>query len=237
MPNGEDISETPEQAGAKGKNKIIPEIITHINKLEEKINMLKEGIQEAKDLQTVNKLDIINLKNEIEQIKLSMTTLSPESIENIRALEKLSEKIGKAENIKNDIDKLKSDVNKLKPVKLEDVYTNINLLQQRMNEFEKRTPAESIPNDFSTRLKTLEKRMDSAKPSIPNDFSTRLKTLEKRMDSAKPSIPNDFSTRLKTLEKRMESMKQAAPRINVCKKCGAVLNPRAKFCGKCGAKM
>jgi len=197
MPDGEDTSETPEQTGTKGKNKIIPEIITHINRLEEKINTFKESIQEAKDLQTVNKLDIINMKNEIEQIKLSMPTLSPESVERVKATEKLSERVKKTEEIEADIDKLKSDVNKLKPVKLKDVFAALDTLQQRMNEFEKRTPKKAA--------------------GLP--------------------VPKNFDSRLKNLEKKVKSMKQAAPRVKVCKKCRAILNPKAKFCGKCGARV
>lgn len=193
MPNGEDTSETPE-TGTRGKDKIIPEIITHINKVEEKINMLKESIKEAKDLQTVNKLDIINLKNEIEQIKLSIPTISPETAERIRAMDKLSERAGKAENIEADVDKLKSDMKKLEPAK---VSAALNMLQQKMDELEKGTPKKA------------------ARVPIPKEFSLRLEKLEKRMESLRKAAP-----RVNACKKCGAAL---SPKAKFCGKCGAKL--------------
>jgi chromosome segregation ATPase len=198
MPDGEDTSETPEQTGTKGKNKIIPEIITHMNKLEEKINTFKESIQEAKDLQTVNKLDIINMKNEIEQIKLSMPTLSTESVERVKVTEKLSERVGKTEKIEADIDKLKSYMKKLEPVKLKEVFAALDTLQQKMNELEKGTPKKA------------------ARVSIPKEIrslSQHLENLEKKVKSMKQAAP-----RANTCKKCGAALN---PKAKFCGKCGA----------------
>lgn len=178
MPNDEDTSETPGQIETKEKKKIISEMIAHINRVEEKINTLKEGMRDIKDLQTVNKLDIINLKNEIEQIKLSIPTLSPENIERVKAMEKLAEKAEKAEEIKDDVDKLKSDMKKL------------DMIQKKLAEIEKIHANRRVTKDVKT------------KPRHMLHIPDRLKRTK----------------------------------IKKCKKCGAVLIPKAKFCGRCGAK-
>lgn len=55
----------------ESKSPIISELITHINQLESTISSLKETINDINDLQLVNKLDIINIRNEIEKLRMS----------------------------------------------------------------------------------------------------------------------------------------------------------------------
>ena len=72
------MDERPEREG--NPPHIVSELITHLNELESKVVALEETISEMNDLQVVNKLDIINLKNELERIRLSVPMLSGEQI-------------------------------------------------------------------------------------------------------------------------------------------------------------
>lgn len=54
--------------------------------LETKLTILQESISEATDLETVNKLDIINLKNEIEKIKMALPLNDEAQINEIRQM-------------------------------------------------------------------------------------------------------------------------------------------------------
>ena len=50
--------------------KVIAELITHVNKLESRIKDVQTSLSDMNDLQLLNKLDIINLKNEIDKLKM-----------------------------------------------------------------------------------------------------------------------------------------------------------------------
>ena len=69
-----------------GGEKIIQELITHLNQLESRISSLDETISEASDLQLINKLDIINLKNELDKIHLVFPSITQEQIDRIQAV-------------------------------------------------------------------------------------------------------------------------------------------------------
>ena len=62
--------------------KVKREIIKHLNELEGKMRDIQGSVSDVNDLQIINKLDIINLKNEIDKIKLLMEqTLPIEKVE------------------------------------------------------------------------------------------------------------------------------------------------------------
>lgn len=111
------------------KNTIISEIITHVNQLESRINSLEESISEANDLQIVNKLDIINLKNELEKVKLAFPAVSPENIERFQQLSK-------------SLDKSSFQSVKELEKKVDDVQKTANDLAQRLT-FIESYPAET----------------------------------------------------------------------------------------------
>lgn len=50
--------------------KVIQELIKHVNELDGKVKDLDSSISDFSDLEIMNKLDIINLKNEIDKLKL-----------------------------------------------------------------------------------------------------------------------------------------------------------------------
>jgi ribosomal protein L40E len=64
--------------------KVKREIIKHLNELDGKMRDIQTSVSDVNDLQIINKLDIINLKNEIDKIKLLMEqTLPLEKVEEI----------------------------------------------------------------------------------------------------------------------------------------------------------
>jgi ribosomal protein L40E len=80
--------------------KLLSNIIDYLNKIEERIKTLEINLSEMKDLELVNKLDIINLKNEIEQIKLIKgISTSGHSVEEIMSYMK---------NLENRLQKIES---------------------------------------------------------------------------------------------------------------------------------
>ncbi len=119
-----------------GKDRIIQELITHINSLEQKINTLKEELGEENDLQTVNRLDIINLKNEIDKIKISLPVFSPDVIDKIKNMEKLMERQDSTSNIQriiDDIEQLKKMARNLNPDVMDEMHGEISALYEIVN--------------------------------------------------------------------------------------------------------
>ena len=51
--------------------KLLSELVTHLNALEQRMAELADGVEELKDLELVNKLDIINLSAHAERERLS----------------------------------------------------------------------------------------------------------------------------------------------------------------------
>ncbi|MBU0530448.1 MAG: hypothetical protein KKC05_02140 [Nanoarchaeota archaeon] len=77
---------------------------------EEMLKVLKDQIEEIKDTQTVNKLDIINLNNDIHNIKLTSSKITPETEQSIRDISSITQKLDKFKKI----DKIVEDIDNLK---------------------------------------------------------------------------------------------------------------------------
>jgi chromosome segregation ATPase len=118
---------------------IIKEIITHLNSLEEKIKTLNDNVDETEDLVTVNKLDIVNLKNSLERIKISMPEVSPDTLSKLRNVEKITENMKKMESldrIEKDIEVLKSQKGATKEKGLNDVVAGLEFMNQKIEKLE-----------------------------------------------------------------------------------------------------
>ena len=84
--------------------------------IEERMKSIRDELEEIKDLQLVSKLDIINLKNEIDQLKFTVLSLPPDADKKINELVDLSNKIENIKNLKailDDINNLKSRIQKM----------------------------------------------------------------------------------------------------------------------------
>ncbi len=77
---------------------------------DELLKVFKNKISELEDLELVNKLDIINIKNELDKISLTNVS-SPEVEERVSELKRLAEKVGdmkKYDRLLGDIDRIKA---------------------------------------------------------------------------------------------------------------------------------
>lgn len=83
------------------------------NTIKEKIKMIQGTASELNDLQLINKLDIINLKNEIEKLKLSSQPLSPDMQNDIYNMSKILKDMKKTQKTE-DIKKLVKKAGKIK---------------------------------------------------------------------------------------------------------------------------
>ena len=83
------------------EKKLLSNIIDYLNKIEDRINVIEANVSQIKDLELVNKLDIINLKNEIEQVKLIKGVKSDFSFDEI--IIRLSELENKVQKIEGSI--------------------------------------------------------------------------------------------------------------------------------------
>ena len=83
------------------QDSVISEIIAHVNTLEQKLTNMESKYADIKDVQLVNKLDIINLKNEIEKIRSANPNLNEETQEVLRDVHELSEEIKNIKDFKN----------------------------------------------------------------------------------------------------------------------------------------
>lgn len=105
--------------------------------LEEKLTTLADQLEELKDLELVNKLDIVNLKNEIEQLKYTVLSISPETDKRIRELVELSkniETLQQIKSLKDDVNGMKYQLQKLQPEMLQDVLNKIRSAPSRPQE-------------------------------------------------------------------------------------------------------
>jgi chromosome segregation ATPase len=91
--------------GEEGK-KIITELITHLNSVEEKLKAIKEEISEIKDAELLDKLDIINLSNQLERVKLTMPDITPETKGGLEHVSQLLEKIKDVKTLQKEIEKI-----------------------------------------------------------------------------------------------------------------------------------
>jgi chromosome segregation ATPase len=124
--------------GKKTEN-VIAALIKHANSLEQQMSTLEEKISELNDLQLLNKLDIINLKNEIEKMRLTVPAVSPETTSMIHELEKLAEKTGdvkKLRDLAGDVDRIEHDIKKLKESSRPSKFPveKINAIEKRVEE-------------------------------------------------------------------------------------------------------
>jgi ribosomal protein L40E len=192
----------------ESKDRIIQELITHINSLEQKISMLKDELSEENDLQTVNRLDIINLKNEIDRIKISVPIVSPEMAGKMKDLEILvsgQDRGGALNKMLSDIEQLKKTAAAINPDTLEEIQGEISALYDIVNRNQKVEPG-----------------------------NQKAAAAEGRTASAAMERASSASKDVADLKKRIQEMETKSLKIPHCRKCGAACKPGAKFCGSCG---
>lgn len=67
-------------------------IIARVDELERQIKLLKESLDELKDLELIGKMDVINLKNEVESVEMGNPDASQRK-ENARDLDEMRQEL------------------------------------------------------------------------------------------------------------------------------------------------
>lgn len=131
---------------------------------QEKLKIVQDQIEEMKDTQTVNKLDIINLNNEVDSLKLTSNQLTPETQKKMEEIIKITQKVDKFKKL-DDLVKDVSDIKRKgigspsKPgytatkemtglqVKLNQLEQSMNILETKLSSLKPVRIPESAPTE------------------------------------------------------------------------------------------
>ena len=167
----------------------------------EKLKAIEDKVDGLQDTEQLTELDIINLKNEIEKIKIGTTTYIPDDIEEkVRRLEKLAENADIFEQWKRSI-------------------SEIDVLRKSIEKTSSGTSS-GIPYDFMESVEELKKMVSAAKTGADPELVKRIEDLETRVRSIKPvRIPenigelkgptDDIRRQIESLSKDVESLKKS----------------------------
>jgi len=190
---------------------------------EELRRAIRDKLSELEDRQLVNKLDIINMKNELDKISLTSAP-SPETTEKISELAQLAEKSGKFKRFEHayaDLERLKSEFEKAKPAATEAMRLEMDTLKKKISELESgappgaAAPAESkeiakIKKEISSIHSILESRKEQA--AVPKELQERLDELEKSMAIVAASKSVGVAPKqLQEVSKRIERLESRPP--------------------------
>ncbi|MFH1978368.1 MAG: hypothetical protein ABIJ92_03520 [Candidatus Aenigmatarchaeota archaeon] len=103
----------------------------------DQLKAIQDQLFEIKDLQIVNKLDIINLKNSLENVRLSSSTITPETEDKMKEMLEITKKLDKFKKL----DDLVNDINILKKNNFSDsggykATKGFSSLDSKVNEIE-----------------------------------------------------------------------------------------------------
>lgn len=214
--------------------------------LEERLNTISSKLTELEDLQLVDKLDIINLKNEIEKLQLTTSVPDPETLERIRELGKLAEHLEEFKRLKElagKMDKLMAEVRKMKPEGIEDMIRVVDDIDKRVRKIETQGPGikPGEAREYAKRIEELRSSLEDLPSGARGiaGLSGQLERLRIMVEEnaknilklsrvrAGPGIKKEYA-RVEVAEK---------PEIVRCPRCKATLPPHARFCRRCGTKL
>ncbi len=184
----------------------------------EAMREINDKIAELEDLQLVNKLDIINVKNELDKASLSggPSTNDMDKISEIRDLVEKSDKLKKAERIASELENMKGQLDKMKSSDaarlredLEGVTKDIAELKKRMSEpGRKGVPSKGSASSEIAELRERIGKLETAKPGeidldVPEDIRDELSKINEKiagMDKGGP-VPTELTAKLDRLDK------------------------------------
>lgn len=218
--------------------------------LEDKLNTLSSKLTELEDLQLVNKLDIINLKNELEQVKLTASLPGPETLQRITELGKIVENVEefkKLMGLVKNIDKVIAGVRGAGAEDLEDMIRVVDDIDKRLRGMETRGPG--IKPGDAEKYRSVIEELKSGFEGLPKGAKDVM-GLSRQLERLRVMVEENAKNMLR-LSKEMKrrpvirrvvvppGMAAVKPRPSVlkCPQCGAALPPHARFCRKCGTKI
>ncbi len=128
---------------------------TGLNRLEQSVNELAAQLAEFHDIQLIDKLDLVNMKNEIERLRLVLPAIAPENEERFAAINALVEKadtIKKIQSLAEDVDTLKKEIAPKESRDAKWLHNQVEILTERVAGLETGGPA-------SRRLALIEERL------------------------------------------------------------------------------
>jgi DNA repair exonuclease SbcCD ATPase subunit len=179
------------------------------------LKSIRDRLAELEDLQLVNKLDIINVKNELDKASLTGGP-SPETSEKVEELSRLvekSENLKKAEKMVGELEKLRSEFGKGRPAEpgkaradLDAITREIKDLREKVRGIERRVPGKGKVDDSALEeLRERISRLESAKPhEIKTPRAGIPRNIAERMDEIK-----DISSEIESLRRQLEEQKTA----------------------------
>ena len=193
------------------KGSIIQEIITHLNNIEEKISALNEVVSESKDIQLVNKLDIVNLKNDIEKLKLSSSPISHDQVARLSELMRTVDSlpIGDIASIGKGLEELSKAaagmderLSALESMSPEEVRKDMDLLRSELSSLPRSAgragkPASAHNEKLSSDISELKEELMKLKHEKPAGKHTPL-----------PRSPGTLPKELVELRKEVEQLKR-----------------------------
>ena len=187
----------------------------------ELLKAIKDKLSELEDMQLVNKLDIINMKNELDRISLTSAP-SSETLEKLTQLAKIAEKadvLKKVEKSQAELEKLKSELEKVTPADIQSMKMELEKLRKKMSGMETAPPrAEAATGtkdmvDIKMEIGSIRSVLDSYKGLAPSleKFKARIEAIERSLTSqaaAKPAmIPQNLKAEIDSVSKDVESLK------------------------------
>lgn len=166
----------------------------------ERLKSMEDKLDTLSDTEKITELDIINLKNEIEKLKLGTNLYIPEDTEEkIIKLEKLSENADVFEKWKKTADEIKSIKQSLKNMDIPASYKDdIENIKQMIKNTEK---DENKDDEIKKRIDSLEQYVRSIKPA-------RIPAIPKDIDSH-PEIINEVKEELDKALKDIDYLKKS----------------------------
>ncbi|MFH0956557.1 MAG: hypothetical protein V1813_01700 [Candidatus Aenigmatarchaeota archaeon] len=193
------------------------------------IKAISDKLAELEDLQLVNKLDIINVKNELDKSSLSggPSVGDMEKISELRELVSKSDKLRKSERIASEIEEMKAQFDKIKKLDsaglrhdFESLSKEFEELKGRVSSTEKKGAREKGAKLASPDLEELRQRigkLESAHPSdidleIPEEIREELSKIRGKvsaLEKSKPSASADRMEKVDELSGRIASLIKA----------------------------
>ncbi|MBN1896950.1 MAG: hypothetical protein JW789_04490 [Candidatus Aenigmarchaeota archaeon] len=149
------------------------------------LKSINDKLAELEDLQLVNKLDIINVKNELDRASLSdgNSAVTSDQMSEIRKLVEKADSIKKAEKLVSELEELRDDINR-RPAKvakvpganvdLSGINSEIDSLRERLDEFEKLPVGKKVKVTApgSSEIRALRERIEKLETAGPVNASS-----------------------------------------------------------------
>ena len=189
--------------------------------LEGRVKVLRETVDELKNLQLINKLDIKNLKAEIKKLQKVQTGFSKDLMrisaqlgEFEKKLEDLGDRISdfsvrQVPEYVYDMERIEKKLAKLegkaKPLASKQVLEKLNKLEERIKRIQAKPGKEKVSEDLVKRIERLEKTVKRLQPKGFEKVEKKLEVIEK--------VPADLVKKLERLEREVAGLKRAETRL------------------------